>query len=126
MIRALIVVLFLVLTGILPPWGSQIHAQEVPADEVLPAQPAGAESVSPAADETQAEEAPVAPVENTAADAAEAQDETEPAAPKVPRSSQLYSNSYALVIGINAYTNGWPSLINAVKDAELMAAEMEI
>jgi len=34
---------------------------------------------------------------------------------------ELYSASYALVIGIDEYTNGWPRLRNAIKDAELVA-----
>ncbi len=38
---------------------------------------------------------------------------------------ELYSNSYALVIGIDAYTGGWPRLTNAVEDAGLIAAAME-
>jgi hypothetical protein len=38
---------------------------------------------------------------------------------------KLYSQSYALVIGIDAYTNGWPRLSNAVKDAKLVAAALE-
>ena len=29
----------------------------------------------------------------------------------------LYSNSYALVVGVSDYTNGWPDLPNAVNDA---------
>ncbi|MBW2610556.1 MAG: PEGA domain-containing protein [Deltaproteobacteria bacterium] len=33
----------------------------------------------------------------------------------------LYSDSYALVIGINNYTKGWPRLSGAVHDAELVA-----
>ena len=36
-------------------------------------------------------------------------------------SVQLYSNSYALVIGIDAYKAGWPRLSNAVKDAKAVA-----
>lgn len=38
---------------------------------------------------------------------------------------QLYDESYALVIGIDEYTNGWPRLSNAVKDAEIVAQELE-
>ena len=38
---------------------------------------------------------------------------------------QLYGASYALVIGIDEYTNGWPRLSNAVKDARLVAEELE-
>ena len=37
---------------------------------------------------------------------------------------RLYGSSYALVIGIDNYTAGWPRLSNAVKDAEAMAAEL--
>ncbi len=37
---------------------------------------------------------------------------------------RLYEASHALVIGIDAYTGGWPRLSNAVKDAELVAAEL--
>ena len=37
----------------------------------------------------------------------------------------LYDASYALVIGIDGYTNGWPRLSNAVEDARVVAAEME-
>ena len=38
---------------------------------------------------------------------------------------RLYSKTYALVIGIDNYTGGWPRLSNAVKDARLVAAELE-
>jgi TPR repeat protein len=38
---------------------------------------------------------------------------------------KLYEKSYALVIGIDEYTNGWPRLSNAVKDARLIAEELE-
>lgn len=38
---------------------------------------------------------------------------------------QLYGASYALVIGVDAYTAGWPNLRNAIKDAELVAEELE-
>ena len=34
---------------------------------------------------------------------------------------ELYSKSYALVIGIDDYTDGWPRLSNAVKDARAVA-----
>ena len=38
---------------------------------------------------------------------------------------RLYGSSFALVIGIDKYTGGgWPRLSNAVKDAELVAAEL--
>lgn len=36
----------------------------------------------------------------------------------------LYGESYALVIGINKYTHGWPRLSGAVNDAKLVAAEL--
>lgn len=39
----------------------------------------------------------------------------------VAESIQLYSSSFALIIGIDKYTGGWPRLTNAVKDAELVA-----
>ncbi len=38
---------------------------------------------------------------------------------------KLYGASRALVIGIDNYTNGWPRLSNAVKDAEAVAAALE-
>ncbi len=44
----------------------------------------------------------------------------QPGAPVVDR-WRLYGASYALVIGIDNYSNGWPRLSNAVKDAELVA-----
>jgi len=37
----------------------------------------------------------------------------------------LYSGSYALVIGIDHYTKGWPRLSGAVHDAELVAAVLK-
>ena len=43
-----------------------------------------------------------------------------PNAPVVER-WRLYGASYALVIGIDNYTKGWPRLSNAVKDARLVA-----
>ena len=36
----------------------------------------------------------------------------------VAESVELYQSSHALVIGVNAYSAGWPKLRNAVKDAE--------
>jgi len=47
-------------------------------------------------------------------------------APNAPIAGQmqLYGNSYALVIGIDQYTGGWPRLSMAVKDAEEVAAEL--
>ena len=48
-------------------------------------------------------------------------------APNAPVAGKvdLYDTSYALVIGIDRYTGGWPRLSNAVRDAELVAAELE-
>jgi len=37
----------------------------------------------------------------------------------------LYDASYALVIGNDAYNNGWPRLSNAVKDAKLVAQALQ-
>ena len=37
----------------------------------------------------------------------------------------LYSSSHALVIGIDQYSEGWPLLSNAVKDANAVAAALE-
>jgi formylglycine-generating enzyme required for sulfatase activity len=37
---------------------------------------------------------------------------------------QLYGASHALVIGIDNYSQGWPRLSNAVRDAELVADEL--
>jgi N-acetylmuramoyl-L-alanine amidase len=36
----------------------------------------------------------------------------------------LYQKSYALVIGIDSYTEGWPRLSNAIKDAKAVAQEL--
>ena len=33
------------------------------------------------------------------------------------QSIDLYGDSYALVVGVSRYTNGWSNLPNAVKDA---------
>ncbi len=38
---------------------------------------------------------------------------------------ELYQESYALVIGIDDYNNGWPRLSNAILDAELIADALE-
>ena len=46
-----------------------------------------------------------------------------PDAPVVDR-WRLYGASYALAIGIDNYTSGWPRLSSAVKDATLVAAEL--
>jgi uncharacterized caspase-like protein len=43
----------------------------------------------------------------------------------VSETLQLYGKSYALVIGIDKYTNGWPPLHNAVSDAHEVATELE-
>ncbi|MEG3619779.1 SUMF1/EgtB/PvdO family nonheme iron enzyme [Magnetovibrio sp. PR-2] len=43
----------------------------------------------------------------------------------IAQTVQLYSKSYALVIGNDDYTNGWPRLSNAVKDARLVAEALE-
>jgi formylglycine-generating enzyme required for sulfatase activity len=44
----------------------------------------------------------------------------------VPSGSiQLYQASYALVIGIDRYTNGWPALRNAVNDARAVATKLK-
>ncbi|MEM7365284.1 MAG: caspase family protein [Pseudomonadota bacterium] len=37
---------------------------------------------------------------------------------------QLYSGSYALVIGIDSYNNGWPRLSNAIADANKVSAAL--
>ncbi|MDX8394879.1 MAG: caspase family protein, partial [Mariprofundaceae bacterium] len=38
---------------------------------------------------------------------------------------QLYASSYALVIGNDAYNNGWPRLSNGVKDAQMIAQALK-
>ena len=48
----------------------------------------------------------------------------QPGAPTVGE-VKLYSSSHALVIGIDDYTAGWPRLSGAVKDARLVAEELE-
>ena len=50
--------------------------------------------------------------------------ESEAAGAPVTETVRLYSKSFALVIGIDTYTKGWPRLSNAVKDARLVAAEL--
>jgi len=47
--------------------------------------------------------------------------------PNAPVSQRirLYDASYALVIGIDNYTNGWPRLRNAVADARAVATRLE-
>ncbi len=46
---------------------------------------------------------------------------SERAGAPVAKTVRLYGNSYALVIGIDKYTGGWPRLSNAVRDAEVVA-----
>ncbi len=46
------------------------------------------------------------------------------AEPLVTEAAPSRTSSHALVIGINAYDNGWPRLSNATKDAELVAEEL--
>jgi uncharacterized caspase-like protein len=48
----------------------------------------------------------------------------DPTAP-VSETVRLYGQSYALVIGIDDYTGGWPRLDNAVADARAVATELE-
>lgn len=43
----------------------------------------------------------------------------------VTETLQLYDKSYALIIGIDKYTNGWPPLHNAVSDAHEVANELK-
>ena len=43
----------------------------------------------------------------------------------VAESVTLYEKSFALVIGNDGYNNGWPKLTNAIKDAELVANELQ-
>ena len=38
---------------------------------------------------------------------------------------KLYNASKALIIGIDAYNNGWPRLSMAVRDAETIAAALQ-
>ena len=61
------------------------------------------------------------------ADSAVYVDVRESEAPDAPVTERwkLYSASHALVIGIDNYNPGWPRLSNAIKDAELVAAELE-
>ncbi|MEN8197694.1 MAG: caspase family protein, partial [Pseudomonadota bacterium] len=108
LIRALIIFLCLFLFGPVLPWGGEIRAQEDSTGTL----PAGQSPV----------DVPVVPP------AAEVSDEAESAAPaaaNIPKSSRLYSSSHALVVGIDTYTNGWPNLNNAVKDAGLMAEALK-
>ena len=51
--------------------------------------------------------------------------ESEAANAPVAGEMQLYSNSHALVIGIDNYNQGWPRLSQAVKDAKNVAAALE-
>ena len=43
----------------------------------------------------------------------------------IAESITLYATSFALVIGNDDYNNGWPKLTNAIKDAELVATELQ-
>lgn len=43
----------------------------------------------------------------------------------VAETVKLYNSSHALVIGIDAYTGGWPPLHHAVSDAEAIAKELK-
>jgi len=43
----------------------------------------------------------------------------------IDREVELYGASYALVIGIDKYTMGWPRLSNAVKDSRVIAAVLK-
>ena len=43
----------------------------------------------------------------------------------ISETMELYGKSYALVIGNDNYTNGWPKLSNAINDAEAIAKTME-
>ena len=49
---------------------------------------------------------------------------SEQSAAPIVEEVQLYASSYALVIGIDNYTRGWPRLSNAIRDAELVADEL--
>ncbi len=51
--------------------------------------------------------------------------ESESPGARVVERWKLYGASHALVIGIDDYSEGWPRLSNAVKDAELVAAGLE-
>ena len=47
-----------------------------------------------------------------------------PAGAPAAQTIRLYSNSHALIIGIDDYTNGWPRLSNAVSDAQAVATAL--
>ena len=51
--------------------------------------------------------------------------ESETGGAKTVERWKLYGASHALVIGIDEYTNGWPRLSNAIKDAEEVARVLE-
>ncbi len=51
---------------------------------------------------------------------------SERAGAPVAETVRLYGASYALVIGIDRYTGGWPRLANAVKDARLVAEALAV
>jgi len=48
-----------------------------------------------------------------------------PALDELQLGEDLYSRSYALVVGIDDYTNGWPKLSLAVEDSRAVAAALE-
>jgi uncharacterized caspase-like protein len=52
--------------------------------------------------------------------------ESEAAGAAVVERVQLYPRSYAFVIGIDDYTNGWPGLQNAVADARAVAKALKV
>lgn len=51
--------------------------------------------------------------------------ESEQPGAEVVEEVELYSDSHALVIGIDDYAGGWPRLSNAVRDARAVAAALE-
>lgn len=120
---ASILVLCLAVTGLALSWAGPVVAKDdndtapvsttVPAESANTGDTAGPDSAPDAG----------APASEAPADTAETAEPAEQAT--VPATSQLYSNSFALVVGINEYTNGWPSLNNAVKDAELVAGALK-
>jgi hypothetical protein len=83
---------------------------------------ASALSMPAVGEDVAVEEVAAAPAETTSIEAVPA----EPAQTRIPDAIQsLYSASYALVVGNDEYTAGWPRLTNAVKDAEAMAVVLE-
>ncbi|MEO0809674.1 MAG: caspase family protein, partial [Pseudomonadota bacterium] len=49
---------------------------------------------------------------------------TSPAAAQAEVAETYFKKSYALLIGNDTYSNGWPHLQNGIADAEAMAAEL--